>query len=163
MNQYNMPVIELTTTIKAPITICFDLARSIDFHKQSTEGTGEEAIGGVTTGLIGIDEEVTWRATHFGIRQTLTSKITGFEYPVYFRDEMQRGAFKKIEHDHRFEKSGDVTIMNDRLEFESPGGIIGKLFNRIVLEKYLRNLLAKRNNMIKEAAEGEQWKTILKF
>src|SRR2546428_4570664 len=127
-----MPVIELTTTISAPIQICFDLARSIDLHKLSTAYTDEEAIDGVRSGLIGAGEHVTWRAKHFGIRQELTSKITSFEYPYFFRDEMLKGTFKKIKHDHRFEMDGDLTIMKDSFEFESPFGVLGQLFNSLV-------------------------------
>ncbi len=161
MNSKIMAVIELTTYINAPVARCFDLARSIDLHKLSTEGTQEEAIGGVTSGLIGKDQEVTWRAKHLGITQCLTSRITRFQYPFFFRDEMVRGAFKKITHDHTFKESGGITAMKDRFEFESPGGILGKIFNHLVLEKYLRRVLEKRNKIVKEVAEGEQWKTIL--
>jgi hypothetical protein len=104
-----MPKIEMTTIIVAPVELCFDLARSIDLHKISTEGTDEEAIDGVTTGLIGPDEFVTWRARHFGITQQLTSKITAFERPSYFRDEMTKGIFRSVKHDHLFEANGSVT------------------------------------------------------
>lgn len=148
-----MPIIELTTTIRAPVERCFDLARSIDLHKLSTEGTHEEAVAGVTSGLIGFGEQVTWRAKHFGITQTLTSKITAFQYPHHFRDEMLDGAFKMIRHDHYFETCGGSTIMYDKFAFESPGSIIGMLFNKLILIRYLRNLLIKRNEMIKTVAE----------
>jgi ligand-binding SRPBCC domain-containing protein len=157
-----MPLIELSTVIKAPIAVVFDLARSIDLHKLSTEGTQEEAIAGVTSGLIGMGESVTWRAKHLGIIQQLTSRITGFEYPRFFRDEMVRGAFEMIRHDHIFAESGDYTIMKDRFEFESPGWVFGVFFNKVFLEGYLRSLLEKRNRMIKEWAESDRWKTILK-
>ena len=56
-----MLLIELKIKIKAPIEICFDLARSIDLHVDSTNHTGEKAVGGVTSGLIGLGESVTWR------------------------------------------------------------------------------------------------------
>jgi ligand-binding SRPBCC domain-containing protein len=157
-----MPLIELTTNIHAPITRCFDLARSIDLHRLSTKGTNEKAIAGVISGLIGEGQQVTWKARHFGITQTLTSKITLFEYPYHFRDEMINGAFKMIKHDHLFEESGVKTVMRDKFQFESPGGILGSIFNKLVLEKYLRNLLVIRNQIIKEVAESDQWKTILK-
>ena len=156
-----MAQIELTTVIHAPIELCFDLSRSIDLHTLSTEGTDEEAIAGITSGLIGAGECVTWKAKHFGITQTLTSKITQFEYPVHFRDEMIKGAFKLIKHDHRFETFGNTTIMRDIFLFESPGWIVGNLFNIIILKKYLRKLLVKRNQMIKDVAESNQWKTLL--
>lgn len=66
-----------------------------------------------------------------------------------------------ISHDHAFERSGDDTIMTDRFEFESPAGILGVLVNKLILEKYMRNLLIKRNAVIKEIAEGNAWKAIL--
>ncbi|NJM41916.1 MAG: hypothetical protein HC853_14760 [Anaerolineae bacterium] len=37
------------------------------------------AIAGVTSGLIGLGQEVTWRARHFGIWQSLTVRITEFQ------------------------------------------------------------------------------------
>lgn len=156
-----MPLIELTTNIHAPIERCFDLSRSIDLHKLSTARTDEEAIAGVTSGLIGKDQQVTWRAKHFGITQTLTSRITKFQFPYHFRDEMVQGAFKTIQHDHLFEGIGEITVMKDKFYFESPGGILGVLANRLVLSQYLQRLLVKRNQMIKEVAEGEKWKEIL--
>ena len=89
-----MPVIKLSTIIKADIQIVFDLSRSIDLHKISTDKTNEEAIAGVTNGLIGLDETVTWRAKHLGVTQTLQSKITSFKPPYYFVDEMLKGLSK---------------------------------------------------------------------
>jgi hypothetical protein len=88
-----MTKIELTTRINAPIEPCFDLARSINLHMESTKQTGERAVAGRTSGLIGLGETVTWRAKHLGTWQTLTSKITEFDYPNHFTDEMVKGAF----------------------------------------------------------------------
>ena len=93
-----MPVINLKILINADIHTVFDLSRSIDLHSISTAKTNEKAIAGVTSGLIKAGETVTWEATHFGIRQTLTSKITAFEEPFHFRDEMLQGTFKYIRH-----------------------------------------------------------------
>ena len=66
-----MTLIKLETNINAPIERVFDLARSIDLHKISTAHTNEQAIAGKTSGLIGMDESVIWRAKHFGIYQNL--------------------------------------------------------------------------------------------
>jgi hypothetical protein len=59
--------IELVMSIAAPIERCFDLARSVDLHTASTDWTGEQAISGITSGLIGPRQEVTWKGRHFGI------------------------------------------------------------------------------------------------
>ena len=157
-----MPKIELKTEIKADIEIVFDLARSIDLHKISTEQTNEEAINGKISGLIGKDEWVTWRAKHFGFYQTLTSKIVEFERPDYFVDEMVKGAFKSFSHQHHFKKSNYGTLMIDYFEYKSPLGLLGNLADSLFLEKYMKTLLEKRNQTIKEFAESEMWKEVLK-
>ena len=149
-----MPKIELTTLINAPIEKVFDLSRSIDLHMESTKQTGERAIAGKTSGLIGLGETVTWRAKHFGIWQTLTSKIVEFDRPNLFVDEMVSGAFKSFRHEHRFTSSGDQTIMKDIFEFETPLGILGSIFNKLILTHYMTKLLKERNRVIREAAQS---------
>ena len=103
----------------------FDLARSIDLHTQSTSRTREQAIAGVTSGLIGLGDEVTWGAQHFGVWQTLTVRVTEFERPAHFADVMVRGAFHSMEHHHHFEESGGGTVMRDVFTFQSPLGPLG--------------------------------------
>ena len=156
-----MPVIELKIDIAAPIEICFDLARSIDFHQLSTGSTRERAVAGVTSGLIGLGETVTWEATHFGVRQRLTSTITAYDRLHHFRDEMVKGAFSYIRHDHFFEEKNGLTIMTDRFDFGSPLGILGRLADRLVLVNYLRKFINHRNSLIKQYAESAEWKNIL--
>ena len=156
-----MPIIKLETVIKAPVEVCFDLSRSIDLHKISTEQTNEEAVAGVTTGLIGLGESVTWRARHFGIIQHLSTLITEYDKPNYFVDEMEKGAFKRFRHLHSFEALGDSTKMIDEFDYTSPFGALGKFVDTLILEKYMTNLLVKRNSVIKEFAESDKWKLIL--
>ena len=127
-----MPMITLETKVKASINICFDLSRSIDLHQISTIHTKEKAIDGVTTGLIQLNEAVTWQAMHFGITLQLTSKITAFNPPYHFRDEQVKGTFKYFIRDHYFEKQNDIVIMKDIFDFESPLGILGKLANSLI-------------------------------
>ncbi|MBV9443570.1 MAG: hypothetical protein JO217_12880 [Acidobacteriaceae bacterium] len=79
-----MAVIEVSIVIRAPVKVCFDVARDIDLHTRSTAQTRERAIGGFTKGPIRMGQEVTWEAVHFGVRQTLTSRITAFNPPTHF-------------------------------------------------------------------------------
>ena len=156
-----MPVIELITPIDAPIERCFDLSRSIDLHSHSASSTGERAVAGVTTGLIGAGEEVTWHGRHFGIWQHLTSRITIFDPPHHFRDSMVRGAFKRIDHDHFFRTEGERTLMADRFDYDAPLGPLGLLANRIALLRHMRRFLEIRNQVIKRVAESEEWRRFL--
>jgi ligand-binding SRPBCC domain-containing protein len=156
-----MSKIHLTTFIAAPIERVFNLSRSINLHKISTAQTKEDAIAGVTTGLINLDETVTWQAKHFFKTRQHTSKITAMQTPVSFADEMIKGDFKNFCHQHFFKTVDNGTIMIDILEFESPYGAIGKIVNAVYLKKYLEKFLVKRNAVIKEYAETTKWKAIL--
>ena len=69
-------VTEIDAPLDAPVDAVFDLSLDIDAHLASMADSGERAIEGVTGGQIGLGEQVTWRATHFGIPFTMTSRIT---------------------------------------------------------------------------------------
>ncbi|MGV3502597.1 MAG: SRPBCC family protein [Adhaeribacter sp.] len=157
-----MPIITLKTLIHAPVERCFDLSRSIDLHTISTKHTGERAIAGVTTGLISLGETVTWRARHFGVWQNLTTKITALNYPQYFMDEMERGAFSYFRHEHYFKPLNNGTEMTDVFEYASPLGALGRLVDSLILTNYMTRLLEERNKVIKRYAESEIGKEILK-
>ena len=157
-----MPIIKLQTEIKADRELVFDLSRSIDLHKISTEHTNETAIAGKTSGLIGLTETVTWRAKHFGIYQTLTTEITAFDRPNSFTDEMLKGAFKSFKHEHIFETlNNGGTLMIDLFDYKSPLGLLGIAADFLFLKKYMTNLLVKRNETIKSFAETDKWKEVI--
>ena len=149
-----MPVIEVATLINAPLDVCFDLARDIDLHIKSTEGTNEKAVGGVTSGLIGMGEEVTWEATHFGIRQRMTSRITAFDRPHRFRDSQVEGPFRRFDHDHIFTLESGQTRMGDVFDYQSPLGWLGRCADYLFLRAHMAELLEKRARVIKEVAES---------
>ncbi len=156
-----MFTIRFDTHIRAPAARCFDLARSIDLHVRSTAGTGERAVAGTMSGLIGLHQEVTWRARHFGIWQEFTSRITAYAYPDYFRDEMVRGAFRSFAHDHRFRGELGGTTMIDECRFAAPLWPVGWLVERLVLGPYLRRLLVERAAVIRRVAESDEWRRYL--
>ena len=115
--------------------------------------TDEQAIAGRTSGLIEMGDEVTWRAKHFGIYHLHTSRITGFDRPSYFRDEMTAGRFKDFTHDHHFEPTTAGTRIRDILESRSPLGPIGAVVDALILKDYLQRLLMERNEVVKSEAE----------
>ncbi len=156
-----MPVIELTTAIRAPRERVFDLARNIEAHRDSTGGTKERAVAGVTSGLLAMGDEVTWEARHFGVRQRLTVRVTAFDRPQRLQDMMISGAFKRMVHDHEFAEGPIGTVMRDRFEFESPLGILGRIADWLFLASYMRRFLARRNAVLKQLAESEEWSRYL--
>ncbi len=157
-----MPTIHLTTFVAAPVDRVFDLARSIDLHKKSMSHTGEEAVAGTTMGLINLNESVTWKAKHLMKMRFLKSEITAMVRPHSFTDEMKQGDFKSMRHEHHFKQIENGTLMIDILDFESPYGSLGRMFNSIYLTRYMEKLIEARNLVIKDYAESNKWQNVLK-
>jgi ligand-binding SRPBCC domain-containing protein len=148
-----MTKIHLITKIQAPIQTVFDVSRNIDIHQQSASKSDEVAIAGVTSGLINLNETVTWRGKHFGFYLTHKSRITTMDLYNYFVDEMEEGKFKTFKHQHFFEEINEVTTMTDVLQYETPFGVFGKLFDILFLKKHLTQFLLERNKILKAVAE----------
>ncbi|PVX46486.1 hypothetical protein C8C85_2348 [Flavobacterium sp. 103] len=148
-----MTTINLATKIKASKQIVFDVSRNIDIHQKSASKSKEIAIAGITSGLINYNETVTWRGKHFGFYLTHKSRITTMTFYNYFVDEMEEGKFKSFKHEHYFEEKNGVTIMTDNLQYETPFGIIGKLFDVLFLKRHLTDFLLNRNQILREFSE----------
>ncbi len=155
-----MVTLEEVTEIDAPLERCFDLARSVEVHAAGNVHFGEQAVAleGVTSGLLELGEQVTWRARHLGVRQRLTSAITAMDRPRSFQDTMVRGAFQTMQHDHLFRTLPDGrTEMRDRFRFAAPLGVLGRIAEVSVLRRYMRSLLRERNRVVKQVAESDEW------
>jgi ligand-binding SRPBCC domain-containing protein len=152
-----MQLIQIETKIAAPPERCFLLSLSMDLHVESTAQTSERAIAGVTHGLIGPNETVTWQGRHFGFLLTHETLISKYDRPHHFQDVMLRGMFKSFEHDHYFDPTSDgATMMRDKLRFAAPLGLLGLIAEKLVLRSYLSDFLKQRNELIKQVAESSQ-------
>jgi ligand-binding SRPBCC domain-containing protein len=150
-----MPTFRLETVIAASVVDCFELSLSVDAHTASMGSSGEQAIAGVTTGALQLHDTVTWRARHFGAEFQLTSAITAYQRPTRFVDEQRHGPFRRWCHEHRFSETGSgSTLMVDVVRFRSPLGPLGTVADAVVLRRYLRQLLTKRNAWLKRTLES---------
>lgn len=148
-----MTTIYLKTNIASNINTVFDLSRSIDLHQKSMAHTNEIAIAGKTSGLIELNETVTWQATHFGITQQLTSKVIQLIKPFVFVDEMVNGPFKSFKHIHYFEENNNTITLHDVFMYKSPFSFLGKIADVLFLKTYMTNFLKRRNKDIQYYAE----------
>jgi ligand-binding SRPBCC domain-containing protein len=145
----------LETVIVAPIGDCFGLSLSVDAHTASMSGSGERAIGGVTSGAMELGDTVTWRARHFGVAFRMTAVITEYQYPSRFVDEQLHGPFRRWWHEHTFKTAANgETVMTDVVQFQSPLGPLGSLADRLVLDRYMPCLLRQRNAWLKATLEA---------
>ena len=148
-----MTVINLVTEVNAPIGRCFDVSRDIEVHQLSVKDTKERVVSGRSKGLCELNDEITWEAVHFGIKQRLSVRIVEMNRPYSFTDMMLKGAFKSMRHEHTYEEKNGITIMKDAFQYEVPFGFIGSLFDRLVLKNYMTRFLNTRNAGLKAVIE----------
>lgn len=144
----------LGTEIAAPACRVFDLCLDVEAHVRSMSRSRERAIAGRTDGILELGDQVTWRARHFGIPWKMTVRITELDRPRRFVDQQVIGPFESFRHLHDFEPTRDGTRMTDTIEFVAPFGLVGRLAERLVLERRLRALVEMRNRYLRQAAAG---------
>ena len=141
-------LIEVVTLVDAPPAVVFDLKLDVDVHAESLAGSREVASTSTGRRRLGLGDEVTFQARHFGLRWRLTSRITAYDAPHRFVDEQIRGPFRTLHHEHIFEALGaDRTRMIDRMTISAP-------LAAMLLAPYLRRLLKRRGAHVKRLAEG---------
>jgi ligand-binding SRPBCC domain-containing protein len=149
-----MTVIEQATVINAPIQTVFRLSLSIDLELEASRPIGLAAVGGVTSGTIGLGQRVKWTAKQFGVTVPHESEIAALGRPTYFQDRMIAGLFQSFQHDHFFTALGEhQTEMRDVLQFRMPWWLMAAISERLVVRRRLNRLLQLRNGLIKEKAE----------
>lgn len=147
-----MVTFERTTFLPLAADAAFDLSLNIDAHLGSMAKSGERVVAGVAKGVIARGEFVTWQARHFGVTWTMTSEITEWDRPHRFVDEQVHGPFKSFWHEHVFTPLDDGTQLRDRVRFEAPFGVLGKLAERVMLGRYMPHLIDVRNEYLVAAA-----------
>jgi ligand-binding SRPBCC domain-containing protein len=149
-----MATIVVETRIRAPIELCFDLARDVDVHAESAEFSSERVVEpGRTQGLLEIGDIVAFEGRHFGITQRFVARITALDRPAHFVDEMVQGAFKRLRHVHEFEVDDGATVMRDTLEWEAPFRAIGRLADLLFLRRHMRWFVVTKQSALKRIAE----------
>lgn len=154
--------LSIETEVLAPRERCFDLARSVDLHAASSRIIAGKAVAHRVSGLSELGDKTTWSARFFGARFRLTTEITHFDRPHSFSDVLSAGLFRHFGHVYTFKSCGDErTLMIDDFRFESPFGVLGAIFDALVLRRKMRAVALSRAQFIKQIAESEAWRDYL--
>jgi ligand-binding SRPBCC domain-containing protein len=156
-----MPELHLTTVIHAPIQRVFDLARCVSLHKRHFDHHKIIPFTGKTSGLLELRDYTLWQGKIGSKKRQFVLDITQMDKPDFYRDDMRKDFFESLHHEHFFKGIDNGTIMIDQITYQLPHGIIGNLVNKSCAEKYIMMFLKERNALIKEYAEGNNWRAIL--
>ena len=144
----------VTTTIQAPVGVCFDAARDVSVHVASAAFSGERLVEpGKLDGHLELGDLVCFEGRHFGLRQRFCARITEVVRPSRFVDEMVSGTFKSLRHVHEFESADGGTILRDTLVWEAPVGILGQIADVLFLERHMRWFVETKQSHLKRIVE----------
>lgn len=149
--------------IHAPIERCFLLSTSIELVQRILGMRPSVAESRKTGGLIGAGDQLVWRGWKFGLPQMHETLITAFDRPNHFQDTMGRGRFARFQHDHWFRvernaAGSETTLLEDEVRFAMPLGWAGATVGRLVMVPHVRHLVKRRFALLKQIAEGEDWR-----
>ena len=157
-----MIVIRHEVNVHAPAGRCFDLARSVDLHVDSSTEIGALAVGGRQRGLSEDSDTTTWSARFFGMRFRMTTRIEKFSPPAGFRDVLVHGLLRQFAHVYRFVPTPDGgCTVSDELTVAAPLGPLGWLVERLYLTRRMGHLVSRRLAHIKRVAENGDWRNYL--
>lgn len=86
----------------------------------------------------------------FGIPLSWTSRINQVKEGHYFTDDMIEGPFAIWHHQHFFEEQDGGTLVKDIVDYKAPLGIIGQLFEPILVKPRVKAIFAHREKVIRE-------------
>jgi ligand-binding SRPBCC domain-containing protein len=152
---YMGPIFTISDTVyvSAPIERCFLLSTNVELVGKAI---GMKPIEGKTSGLVVQNDRLLWAGWKFGFPHMHESHITRYEPPHFFQDTMIRGRFKKYQHDHHFYEMDERTVLNDKIRFTMPFGILGRMVAQFVMVPYLSRRLRRRLRFLKRVAENKK-------
>ena len=77
------------------------------------------------------------------------TRITSWEPGRRFVDLQEGGPYRFWWHEHRFQADGERTVMEDRVYYTPPLGVLGRLANRVFIDSTLRKIFQYRGDVIR--------------
>ncbi len=78
------------------------------------------------------------------------TEITHVKELAYFVDDQRIGPYKLWHHQHFFNKVKDGVEMTDIIHYQAPFGIIGRLAERLFINKKVKSIFDYRNHVLEE-------------
>jgi ligand-binding SRPBCC domain-containing protein len=94
---------------------------------------------------------ITYKITPiFGIKMNWMTEITHVREGEYFVDEQRFGPYALWHHQHHFKAIEGGVKMTDILNYAIPYGIIGRLSNKVLINKQIKKIFSYREKAIIE-------------
>ena len=89
-------------------------------------------------GPMGQGARIEYRLRIAGVPLRWRSRIERWDHEKVFVDSQERGPYRSWWHEHHFKAKGEQTIVEDRVYYSPPLGLLGRLANRMFIAGQLR-------------------------
>jgi ligand-binding SRPBCC domain-containing protein len=101
-------------------------------------------------------DRIRYRIRLLGIPISWVSQISEWTDGVSFVDEQERGPYRTWRHQHTIEAADGGVRMHDRVDYELPLGVLGRMVGGWWVRKNLRTIFDFREKAIREVFPGDQ-------
>ncbi len=143
-----MPLFETTDKLTVPLDGAFDFfSRPANLLKISPPELHFQLVDGPEVLTLG--SRFTLQGRRWGIVQRIVNEVIVWEPGSHFVDVQHAGPFKKWQHTHAFEALPDGgTRLIDRIEYETPGGMLGLVLTVKAVQRELERVFAYRSQQL---------------
>ena len=96
-----------------------------------------------------VGTSITYTITPNGVPMKWETEIVEYEAGRGFVDLQVAGPYRYWRHRHTFEAKGDDTIMRDRVEYQMPFGLLGRLAHSLLVARQLDTIFDFRSEAIR--------------
>ncbi len=100
--------------------------------------------------ILQLGSRVKWKGRRWGVAQTMIQEVTSFEPGKLIVEEQKQGPLAKLIHARHFSASQTGTLIREDIQFEPPGGLLGRLVTADFVRKDLEKLIAFRETKLRE-------------
>lgn len=143
-------ILERTTIIEAPAeTVWAFFSDPANLAKITPPSMGFEIVSSPGRELEAGDR-IDYRIRIAGLPVRWRTLISDWDPPRSFTDEQEKGPYRRWIHRHTFQPMGDGKVLvTDRVDYELPLGIIGRLAGGLFVRRQLRRIFDYRTEIIR--------------
>jgi len=148
--QKRPPIFELraTTILKVPVDEAFAFFSKAENLGMLTPAAMRFSISGRVP-EIAEGTTIDYRLQVGSVPIAWRSRIVDWRPGVRFVDQQERGPYRSWYHEHMFRAEGASTVMEDRVYYAPPFGLIGRFANRFFIVPTLRRIFQYRADVIR--------------
>ncbi len=96
------------------------------------------------------DDRIRYRIRVLGVPLQWITHITEWSEGRFFTDVQEKGPYRQWIHRHEFSPEGSGVMMTDRVDYELPLGIVGRIFGGWLVRRQLDAIFDYRQRMIQQ-------------